>query len=268
MGSVIRFYSPKEALTMPFAELKTGARLYYDDSGAPAEPHSSAPLVLVHGLLGTAALHFPRVTAWLSPHYRVIGVTLRGYGASTPKPRTFPVDFYHRDAADLLALLDALAIPRAHLLGYSDGGEVALIAAGSAPSRFASVMTIGAVGYMGPAMRPVAQRMYPGDWITDDELRLHGIPDRKAFVLGWINAVKSMIDAGGDVSLGSADKITAPLLLMLGDQDTLNPEAYGRRFVERTPDGRLQMFRCGHAIHDQAWDDFQRVVGAFLRGAD
>lgn len=254
---------------MPFAELKTGAKLYYDDT-APRDGDGGdkTPLIVVHGLLGTAALHFPRVTEWLKPEYRVIGPTLRGYGLSTPKPRTFPVDFYHRDAKDVLAFMDALNIEQAHIMGYSDGGEVALIAGGTQPSRFKSVVAWGSVGYFGPAMRPVAQRMWPGNWITDEQLTMHGIPDRKAFVLGWINATKSMIDAGGDVSLGTADRIAAPLLLMLGDKDTLNPEAYGRNLVERTPNGRLVMFKCGHAVHDEAWEEFQRVVGSFLKSAN
>lgn len=252
---------------MPFAELKTGATLYYDDTD-PGGAGDKTPVIVVHGLLGTAALHFPRVTEWLKTDYRVIGPTLRGYGLSTPKPRTFPVDFYHRDAKDVLAFMDALEIEQAHILGYSDGGEVALIAGGAQPSRFKSIVAWGAVGYFGPDMRPVAQRMWPGDWITDEDMQRHVIPDRKAFVLGWINATKSMIDAGGDVSLSSAAKISAPLLLMLGDQDTLNPEAYGRNLVERVPNGRLVMFKCGHPVHDQAWDEFQPVVGAFLKSAN
>jgi valacyclovir hydrolase len=248
---------------MPFADLATSARLYYDDSGG-----DQTPVILVHGLLGTAELHFSRVTEWLKPNYRVIGPTLRGYGQSTPKPRTFTPDFYHRDAADVLALMDTLNINQAHIMGYSDGGEVAIIAGGTQPERFKSVTAWGAVGYFGPAMRPVAQRMFPGDWITEDEVTLHGIPDRKNFVLGWINSVRTMIDAGGDVSLSLAPKITAPLLLMLGDEDTLNPEEYGRNLVDQTPNGQLRMFKCGHPVHDQSWDEFKVVVGEFLSNID
>lgn len=245
---------------MPFAQLTTSAQLHYEDTGG-----DKTPLLVIHGWLGTAALHFPRVTAWLKDAYRVIGPSLRGYGQSTPKPRRFPVDFYHRDAQDVLALMDALGLEQAHILGYSDGGEVALIAAGTAPERFKSVLTIGAVGYFGPAMRPAVQRSYPGDWITEEEVNLHGIADRNAFVLDWIHAMKHMIDAGGDVSLSLAPNIRAPLLLMLGKDDTLNPQEYGQRLVDRAPRGRLVMFDCGHAIHDLQWDAFQREVGAFLK---
>jgi valacyclovir hydrolase len=245
---------------MPFADLSTGATLYYLDTGG-----NKPPLVLLHGLLDVPEVHYPKLIDWLKQDYRVIAPSMRGYGQSTPKPRTFPPKFYHQDAVDVLALLQTLNLSeKAHLLGYSDGGEIALIAAGTQPERFKSVSVWGAVGYFGPAMRPVAQRMYPGDWIKDEEVTLHGIPDRNAFVLGWINSVKGMIDAGGDVSLSLAPKITCPLLLMLGDQDTLNPEEYGQNFVNRSPNGQLKMFPCGHAIHDQAWEAFQEVVGAFL----
>ncbi|RMF80689.1 MAG: alpha/beta hydrolase [Chloroflexi bacterium] len=246
---------------MPFAELETGARLHYEDVG------SGETILLIHGMLGTAQRHFPRVIEWLKTDYHIIGPSLRGYGQSTPKPRDFPHDFYQRDTRDVLALLDALNIEQAHLIGYSDGGEIALIAAGTQPDRFKSVTVWGAVGYFGPAMRPVVQRMYPATWITDEDIALHGIDNPDRFALEWINAAKYMIDSGGDVSLSLASKITAPLLMMLGKHDALNPEEYGRRFIEKTPNGRLEMFDCGHAVHDEAWETFQETVGSFLRQA-
>jgi valacyclovir hydrolase len=249
---------------MPYIDLPTGARLHYIDTDENAE--SAKPVVLaIHGMLGTGEKDLGNVIEWLRPEYRVLAPSMRGYGESGPKPRDFPPQFYQRDAQDVLAFIDALELNDINVLGYSDGGEIALIIAGLAPEKFRAVVTWGAVGYFGPAMRPVIQRMFPGSWITDEEMALHQLPDRDAFALGWIQSVKGMVNAGGDVSLSLAPKITAPVLLMLGDQDTLNPEEYGRNFIERTPHGRLQMFKCGHPIHLQAWDEFQQVVGTFLK---
>ena len=84
-------------------------------------------------------------------------------------------------------------------------------------------------------------------------------------MLQWVQALKYMIDSGGDVSLSLAPQITTPVLLMLGDKDHLNPEAYGQKFIDQTPNGGLVMFQTGHAIHDEDWDGFQRVVGDFLK---
>jgi valacyclovir hydrolase len=244
---------------MAFVETSSGARLHYIEKG------QGEPVILIHGLLGTAELHFPRVIEWLENQYHVYGVTLRGYGESSPKPRDFPLDFYHRDARDLLAFVEALHIQQAHLLGYSDGGEVALVAAGKEPQRFQTVAVIGAVGNFTPAIRPRVQSLYPAHWISDEQKQVHGITNADAFILGWIRAMRHMIDTGGDVSLSLAHNITCPTLLMLGDQDTLNPAEYGRSFIERAPNGKLEVFPCGHAVHDERWDDFKRVYGDFLR---
>src|SRR5262245_5233934 len=102
---------------MPFAYISTGATLQYEDVG------SGTPVIAIHGRLGRPNEDFARIFDWLSPNYRVIAPWLRGYGQSQPKPRDFPLKFYHRDADDVLAFMDALNIDKSHLLGYSDGGE-------------------------------------------------------------------------------------------------------------------------------------------------
>jgi valacyclovir hydrolase len=245
---------------MPFAELATGATLYYDDAG------QGEALILLHGLLGNAQVHFSQVIDWLKGDYRLIGPTARGYGQSLPRPRDFPLNFYHQDADDVLAFMDALKLGQAHLLGYSDGGESALVAAGKQPERFKSVAVIGAVGNFDPAIRPRIQRMFPADWISAEERARNGIENPDAFILPWINAMKHIIDSGGDISLSLAHRITCPLLIMLGETDSLNPPTYARKFLERTPNGQLAMFAGGHGVHEEQWPRFQAVYGAFLRG--
>jgi valacyclovir hydrolase len=264
---------------MPFADLTTGARLYYDEAG----DLDAAPYLVLHGLMGTGRAHLSPLIDWLSqtndappdkPDYvvppapfapfHVIAPTLRGFGHSEPKPRDFPPNFYLRDARDILAFMDAHSIERAHIFGYSDGGETALAAAGIAPERFLSIVTVGAVGYFGEDLRSVIQGMYPGTWISDEERARNQIADPDAFALAWMHGFKAMIDAGGDVTLKNAHRITGPLLILLGRQDALNPESHGQRFATLAKNGRVAMFETGHAIHDEAWDAFRGVVGDFL----
>jgi len=250
---------------MPFADTSTGARLHYTERNPEA---GGAPIVAVHGLLGTAELNLGAIMDWLGEQgYRVLGLTLRGYGESTPKPRDFPYDFYHRDAKDLLAFMDALNIDKAHLMGYSDGGETVMAAAGFAPERVASLIAWGAVGSFGPELRPIFQRTAPGTWITEEQKAMHGIPDADAFAWGWVKATTMMIDRGGDVSLSRAHLITAPVLLMLGEKDTLNPQVYGEKFIDATQKGRLEMLPGGHPVHNEQFDRFKELVGPFLKAA-
>ena len=243
---------------MPRIDLATGASLHYEDMRPASD---QVPVILVHGMLGTARGHLGHVMDWLhGKGFRVIGLTLRGYGESLPKPRDFPKDFYQRDCDDLLAFMDALGIKSAHLIGYSDGGEVALIAAGKYSARIASCIAIGAIGNFGPELRSVFQRMYPGDWISDEEKRVHGFSDAARFTVEWVRAMTRMIDAGGDVSLGLAHQIVCPLIITLGRSDKLNPPQYGERFVNRVQNGRLALFDCGHAVHDEAREEFYQMA--------
>jgi valacyclovir hydrolase len=247
---------------MPFCELPTGATLFYEEFGA------GEPAVLVHGWLGSPHDDVAEVTAWLTANsYHTLGPTRRGYGESLPRPRDYPVDYLERDARDMLALLDALAWPRAHLIGFSDGGEVALIMAGLAPERFKSCFVWGAVGYYGPDMRAAAQAVFPGDWMSDELKARNGITDADAYVLKWATAVKRIIDLGGDVSLSLAPKMTLPVLAMLGREDRLNPEAYAQRVVDAMPNGRLMMVDGGHMCHRNQPEAFFAALQAFHAAA-
>jgi valacyclovir hydrolase len=243
---------------MPLISVSTGATLHYEDMQAN---RTDTPVILIHGLLGTARGHLGHVMDMLDAQgYPVIGLTLRGYGQSLPKPRDFPENFYHRDTDDLFAFMDAMDIETAHLIGFSDGGEVVLIAAGQQPERVASCIAIGAVGNFGAELRPVFQRTYPGNWITEADKQEHGFTDAASFTRGWVRSTTRMIDAGGDISLSNASNITCPLIIMLGKEDTLNPERYGQRFVERVKHGRVVMFACGHAVHDEQTEAFYNIT--------
>jgi pimeloyl-ACP methyl ester carboxylesterase len=239
-------------------ELSTGATLHYEEKG------EGEPVVVVHGLLGTARDELGGVIDWLSESYRVFGLTLRGYGPSLPKPRRFPVDFYYRDADDVAAFLDARHLERVHYLGFSDGGEIGLILGGKHPDRFRSISVWGAIGFLGPAVGEEVRKYYPATWVTEEVKARHGIEDPNPLIKEWVEAIVSMVEAGGDISLHLADRIHAPLLLMLGETDYLNPPQYARILVERARQARLEMFSCGHEIHDQQPESFRRVVGEFL----
>jgi pimeloyl-ACP methyl ester carboxylesterase len=93
------------------------------------------PVLLLHGLGGSHA-------AWrkqgpeFARRYRVVAPDLRGFGASE-RQEPFTVQQHARDAA---ALLDALGIPRAHVVGLSMGGAVAMELALSEPQRVAGLV--------------------------------------------------------------------------------------------------------------------------------
>jgi valacyclovir hydrolase len=247
---------------MPVVQVN-GATLDYGDTGG-----DKPVVVLIHGWLGTWDHEFGPEIDWLRRDFRVLAPTRRGYGRSGPKPRTYSRDFYRRDAEDIAAWLDALGVTQAHIVGYSDGGEVAILLPIIRPDLVKSVAAWGAVGSFTPELRAQVQRKWPPTWVSDEIRALHGAQYVEPMVLAWVTAMKQIIDSGGNVSLDEAHTITCPLLLMLGRSDALNPEALGRKLVERTPHGRLEMFDCGHPIHREQPDAFRRVVWEHLQAAE
>ncbi len=107
-----------------------GARIWYATYG------SGPPVILLHGGLGHSGNWGYQVPALIRSGYRAVVIDSRGHGRSTRDARPFT---YELMAADVLAVMDALRLQRAALVGWSDGACTALILASNAPSRVAGV---------------------------------------------------------------------------------------------------------------------------------
>lgn len=97
---------------------------------------SGSPVILLHGGLGHSGNWGYQVPALIGNGHRVIVIDSRGHGRSTRDARPFT---YELMAADVLAVMDALQVERASLVGWSDGACIALILAALAPERVAGV---------------------------------------------------------------------------------------------------------------------------------
>ncbi|HSO23520.1 MAG TPA: alpha/beta hydrolase [Chondromyces sp.] len=131
---------------MPFAVLP-GVRLAYErldpPAGGPATPAApAAEVVLIHGLGANLAFWYWGVGRPLGQLFPLTAYDLRGHGRSEITAAGYTTAAM---AADLLALLDHLGVERAHLVGHSFGGAVALHAAVLAPGRVASLTLVDAI---------------------------------------------------------------------------------------------------------------------------
>jgi 3-oxoadipate enol-lactonase len=112
-----------------------GRVVAYDTGAADGD---ALPVVLVHGINMSASV-WDRLAEPLRRERRVVTMDLRGHGESV---MTGPYDATGY-AADVLAVMDALGIGRAHLVGVSFGGPVVATIAAEAPERVASITAIG-----------------------------------------------------------------------------------------------------------------------------
>jgi pimeloyl-ACP methyl ester carboxylesterase len=117
--------------------LATGITTCVSEAGGPAE---SPPVLLLHGWAGSRR-SYAAALPLLARRVRVIGVDLRGHGDADKPAAGYDLPTL---AADVVALLDALDLPRAVLVGASSGGYVAQQVAISAPDRVTGLVLAGA----------------------------------------------------------------------------------------------------------------------------
>ena len=102
-----------------------GVRTYVEEHGG------GDPLLLLHGGFETVDM-LPFLTGHLSKHRRVIAPERRGHGRTADQPGPITYDLMARDT---LAVMDALGVEAADIVGYSDGANIAMLLALAAPDR-------------------------------------------------------------------------------------------------------------------------------------
>jgi pimeloyl-ACP methyl ester carboxylesterase len=205
-----------------------GVDLYYETHG------SGEPVLLVHGLGSSTEDWEPQIPD-LSKQFEVIAFDVRGHGRSSKPKQRYSVKLFADDTA---ALIRALGIGPAHVVGISMGGMIAFQLAVDAPELLRSLVIVNS----GPAMpiRTFSQRMMI--WTRVAIVRIRGMrtmgkvladkllpkPEhaalRAAFIERWaandprayLSALHGLVNWGVMERLGD---IACPVLVLSADQD-------------------------------------------------
>ena len=241
-------------------------RIYYEEMGA------GDPVLLLPGFTESFT-EFGDLIDALAPHYRVIAADLPGSGRSEPQPRDFPPDLYERDAHTMLALMEHVGTGPYHLLGFSDGGESALLMGVHDKGAIRSIVVWGAAGSLDPGASHMLDAIYslvdsPPDFWRDwhDQLvRHYGEATARSTTQSWATAARAIVDAGGHISLTRVQEIKCPVLVIAGENDPFAPEHFVSDLVSRIPNAELIVVpETGHGVHLQRRDWFNDTVLSWL----
>ena len=237
--------------------------LQYVESG-------SGPLVLlVHGMAGTGATHFqPLIADLAAAGFRAVAPDLRGHGLSQAFTPHAGLGLFTHHAYDLLALLDRLGAAQAHLIGYSDGGEIAIALAGIAPERVASLCVWGASGRVPPPQivalyADPAQRIPNWSEFHVELTALHG-PDGPKLLQLWAATMVEYAAQGGALNDAEAAKIQCPTLILAGSNDPFNPLPAVQALAKRISGARLMVLPAGHDLLAERGTEIATIVRRFL----
>ncbi|MER3420919.1 MAG: hypothetical protein C4290_10520 [Chloroflexota bacterium] len=244
-----------------------GTTIFYEDVG------DGPPLLLLHGGLGTARLHWWKEIPFFAERFRVIAPDLRGYGRSSP-PRDFPLNFYERDAADMAALLRQTGRGPAHVLGWSDGAIVALILAVEHPELVRTLIVVSGEARILPQEREGWSLLVDTSGWSEGARRRFieeqgtqnwpGIFDR--LLAGYYAVLEQR---GGEIISGRLHEIRRPTLIVHGEDDPIVPVVHAYEMAQRIPGAWLSVYaRCGHVPHREREEDVRERVLSFLDFVD
>ena len=240
-----------------------GARIYIESLG-PAE----APvLVLLHGGFGNLEDFnglLPALDGW-----RLVGIDSRGHGKSTLGGTAWT---YQRVQEDVEQVLAALGVRRCTLLGFSDGGIVALRMGAAGRVAIDRLVVVGASWHRKnlAATRSILQGVTAESWrrkfpdTYDAYQRLNPEPDferfAQALVAGWLDESPS-----GHPD-DRVEDIQAPVLVARGDGDHLTALADAVELRGKLPQGHLLNIPfAGHVAHAEGADLFVPALRRFLK---
>ena len=220
------------------------------------EKGAGEPLILLHGN-GEDGTYFVHQIEYFSDRYRVIAVDTRGHGRSPRGDAPFTIRQF---ADDLLQFMDAQGIGRAHILGFSDGGNIALVFALRHPDRVNRLILNGAnLNARGVKMRvqlpiEVGYRIARIFAARSPEAR------RNAELLG-------LMVNDPNVPPEALEQLCVPTLVIAGTRDMIRTR-HTRLIAERMPDARLVLIPGDHFIANRQSAAFNRAVERFLNGGD
>ena len=268
--------------------LVNGVTLYYEEAG------QGLPMIFVHEFAGEAASWAPQMR-FFARRYRTIAYNARGYPPSdVPED---PAAYSQAQAAeDIRGMLDALKIPKAHVVGLSMGGYATLHFGLMYPERALSLV-VGGAGYgskaeerdgfkrdtasiverferegmekvadtyaMGPT-RVQFQDKDPVGFKEFHELLKKGSAKGHALTMRGVQMQRPSVYELTD----RMAKLEVPTLVMTGDEDEprLEPSNHMKRTIPMA--GLVIIPKSGHTINLEEPDAFNRAVLDFVTAVD
>jgi pimeloyl-ACP methyl ester carboxylesterase len=244
--------------------------VHYIDTGESQGP----PAVLLHQTPRSVD-EFAEVIPILSTRHRVIAVDNPGYGCSDIPPRQPAVEEY---ADTIVALLDHLEIPRAHLVGHHTGAILAVDIAARYPDRVGRLVLSGP-HYMDEEMREMLHRISVQWRVQPDGS--HMMEKWEKFS-GWVSdpaivhrVVTDLLRAGETSEYGhfacadyhmedTLPLVKAPALLIVGRNDPFASHPKNAVFAETIPETETVTLEGGIFLPTESPKQFAEAVLAYL----
>lgn len=221
--------------------------LYYQEKG------KKEPFILLHGN-GEDGSYFKKQMDYFSDRYRMIALDTRGHGKSPRGIMPFTIEQF---SCDLYDFMTALEIPKAVILGFSDGANIAMKFAMKYPDRVKALILNG--GNLNPkgVKRTTQIPIEIGYKIARRFAQKSPDAKRNAEMLG-------LMVNDPNIEQSELVKITAPTLVICGRNDMIK-ESHTKEIAGRIPHAKLSILKGDHFIANKEAEAFNKEVEDFLQ---
>jgi 3-oxoadipate enol-lactonase len=267
---------------MPFVHATDGTRIHYEVTGKSG----ATPVLMIQGLGASKnAWNLQRIA--MATRFRIISFDNRGAGRSDKPTEPFTLE---QMADDALAVLDAAGIETAHVVGASMGGVISQIVAVKYPHRVRSLTLVCTACRNHPWRQELLQTWAKtaadkgmievgkeaAQWVMSPRSFRRLVP---AFTwMGPLAALRprhsfvSQIDAILNTREDLVDQlstITAPTMVIVGNQDILTPRGDSEEIAERIPNAELVVISgAAHGLMMEHSSTFNRILIEFLQRSE
>lgn len=264
---------------MPFVHATDDTRIHYEVTGKSG----ATPVLMIQGLGASKnAWNLQRIA--MATRFRIISFDNRGAGRSDKPTEPFTLE---QMADDALAVLDAAGIETAHVVGASMGGVISQIVAVKYPHRVRSLTLVCTACRNHPWRQELLQSWAKtaadkgmievgkeaAQWVMSPRSFRRLVP---AFTwMGPLAALRprhsfvSQIDAILNTREDLVDQlstITAPTMVIVGNQDILTPRGDSEEIAERIPNAELVVISgAAHGLMMEHSTTFNRILIEFLQ---
>lgn len=225
-----------------------GVKLYYEIYG------EGEPLLLLHGNNSAMGSFSDQFDA-LAEKYQIIGLDSRGQGKSSANDTKIT---YELMADDVNTFIEKLGLKKVNILGWSDGGNIAVILAMEHPDKVNKMAIMGTVLYNDATSVTSETNKIIRKQVKEMEAR--GVAETDMDY-----RLKMLLLNEPHINPDSLQKVQAPTLVMAGEHDVIK-EKHTELIAEKIPNSKLVIFKgAGHEAPNEIPELFNKTILDFFR---
>jgi len=244
------------------------ANIYYQAYGD--DKPNRAPIVLIHGSTIDSHTDWDSVIPALAKHHKVFAPDCRGHGRSNNPNITYS---FRELADDVAVFVRAMGYERVHVIGHSNGGNVALIVAVEHPEVTQTCIPQAANAYVTRYLVEREPVVLDADYVAknnpdmmNEMIVIHDTVNGQNYWRELLWMTMKEIISEPNYSPADLARVNVPMLVIMGAEDTVNaPDEHAQYIANNVPKAELWIpEKTGHNVHKEREQEWVEKVLGFL----